>query len=140
MKRELQETSLLAYRKPQNKATRRSNKSLIRDFFAKHPQKSYTIRQVSRLVGLTYSATQKRISDLKSEGCIQLVGKREEAGNYCGTYQLISGQQALFESRPKSRFELLKEALQDIADSNTYQRALQIFERRWEDQKNGQPA
>lgn len=137
MKRNIPETSLLAYHDESNAEKRASHRQIIIDFFTQNAKDSFTIREVSKVTNLTYAQTQKRITDLSSgpNPVLAMVGKKEERGNYCGTFRIIDGQQLLFPRKPKTKFELLCDTVREKLSQDKAQEVIASFNQRWNKRK-----
>lgn len=133
MKRNIPETSLLAYHDEGNAENRSSHRQIIIDFFTQKAKDTFTIREVSTATGLTYAQTQKRITDLSTgpNPVLAMVGKKVERGNYCGTFQIIEGQQLLFPRKPKTKFELLCDTVREKLTQEKAQEVITSFNKRW---------
>ena len=111
MERQQTKSSLESYQSDENKKGRLTQKELIRSVFDTTNDK-YTIREMKEACGLSYNATQKRMSDLLSDGYIIVYGQKIENKNNNSIFSINRNPQ-FFKVKKKTNFELL-----DIAISN----------------------
>lgn len=120
-------TSLIAFYKPENIETRRNDVDIIHDLF-KYTRADITSRDIAKTLGWELERVKKRISDLKNDGKISIVGIKKEIKNKVRVYRLIENP-TFFPEKKLTRVEILKKVLDKYLDNGTYDAIMEEFER-----------
>lgn len=135
MTRNAPNTSKAAYHDKERQKTAKNHKEIILDFMYRYKDGHFTVRDLATCTRLGYRPTQKRVSDLKHEGRIKVIGTATEYDKEVESYQFVSFE--IQKVKPKkSREQMIWDRI--MTDYPLFYKDLkEKVNQDWEKQKNG---